>query len=66
MFAEPDGTNVNDGCGSTHIAALRESVAADGFDLGLAFDGDGDRVLAVDASGGWSTATSSSPSSPST
>ena len=51
LFAEPDGTNINAGCGSTHIAALRESVAADGFDLGLAFDGDGDRVLAVDASG---------------
>ena len=51
MFAEPDGININAGCGSTHIAALRESVAANGFDLGLAFDGDGDRVLAVDASG---------------
>jgi phosphoglucosamine mutase len=51
LFDAPDGTNINAGCGSTHIGALREAVAADGFDLGLAFDGDGDRVLAVDAAG---------------
>src|SRR5665647_3564684 len=51
LFAEPDGTNINAGCGSTHIGALQQIVAADGFDLGLAFDGDGDRVLAVDAAG---------------
>ena len=51
LFAEPDGTNINAGCGSTHIGALQEIVAAGGFDLGLAFDGDGDRVLAVDAAG---------------
>ena len=51
LFDRPDGTNINAGCGSTHIGALREVVAGDGFDLGLAFDGDGDRVLAVDASG---------------
>jgi phosphoglucosamine mutase len=51
LFDQPDGTNINAGCGSTHIDALRQTVAADGFDLGLAFDGDGDRVLAVDASG---------------
>jgi phosphoglucosamine mutase len=51
LFDRPDGTNINAGCGSTHMAALQELVAADGFDLGLAFDGDGDRVLAVDASG---------------
>jgi phosphoglucosamine mutase len=51
MFAEPDGVNINAGCGSTHIGALQEAVAADGFDLGLAFDGDGDRVLAVDSTG---------------
>ena len=43
--------NINAGCGSTHIGALQEMVRADGFDLGLAFDGDGDRMLAVDASG---------------
>ncbi len=51
IFAEPDGVNINAGCGSTHIAALQAMVAGDGFDLGLAFDGDGDRVLAVDSRG---------------
>ena len=51
FFAAPDGTNINAGCGSTHVAALQRLVAADGFDLGLAFDGDGDRVLAVDRRG---------------
>jgi phosphoglucosamine mutase len=51
MFADPDGVNINAGCGSTHMTALQEAVRADGFDLGLAFDGDGDRVLAVDSSG---------------
>jgi phosphoglucosamine mutase len=51
LFAEPDGTNINVGCGSTHIGALQQVVAGDDFDLGLAFDGDGDRVLAVDAAG---------------
>jgi phosphoglucosamine mutase len=51
LFDQPDGTNINAGCGSTHIEALRRTVAEDGFDLGLAFDGDGDRVLAVDAVG---------------
>ena len=49
QFDQPDGTNINAGCGSTHIGALQQTVAGDGFDLGLAFDGD--RVLAVDASG---------------
>jgi phosphoglucosamine mutase len=51
LFDQPDGTNINAGCGSTHIGALQQTVAGDGFDLGLAFDGDGDRVLAVDATG---------------
>ena len=51
LFAEPDGVNINAGCGSTHMEALQATVHEDGFDLGLAFDGDGDRVLAVDASG---------------
>jgi phosphoglucosamine mutase len=51
LFDQPDGTNINAGCGSTHIDALQGIVAAGGFDLGLAFDGDGDRVLAVDAAG---------------
>ena len=49
--AEPDGRNINDGCGSTHIDALAPRVAEGDFDLGFAFDGDGDRVLAVDREG---------------
>ncbi len=48
---EPDGRNINDGCGSTHVEALGAAVAAGGHDLGFAFDGDGDRVLAVDRTG---------------
>jgi len=47
----PDGRNINDGCGSTHVEAIVERVARDGFELGFAFDGDGDRVLAVDRDG---------------
>ncbi len=47
----PDGRNINDGCGSTHVEALAEAVIAGGHDAGFAFDGDGDRVLAVDRSG---------------
>jgi phosphoglucosamine mutase len=49
--AAPSGLNINDGCGSTHIEALRAAVAAHGADLGLAHDGDADRCLAVDANG---------------
>jgi phosphoglucosamine mutase len=49
---EPDGRNINAGCGSTHLEGLIERVAADGADVGFAFDGDGDRVLAVDRRGG--------------
>jgi len=48
---EPDGRNINDGCGSTHVAALAELVVSGGHDVGFAFDGDGDRVLAVDRRG---------------
>jgi phosphoglucosamine mutase len=48
---EPDGRNINAGCGSTHIALLSERVAASEAEIGFAFDGDGDRVLAVDGSG---------------
>ena len=48
---QPDGRNINDGCGSTHIGGLAERVVAGGHELGFAFDGDGDRVLAVDADG---------------
>jgi phosphoglucosamine mutase len=48
---EPDGRNINDGVGSTHVGALAERVVAGGHALGFAFDGDGDRVLAVDREG---------------
>ena len=51
FFDQPDGLNINDGCGSTHIGTLQQHVRAGGFDIGLAFDGDGDRVLAVDGEG---------------
>jgi phosphoglucosamine mutase len=49
--AEPDGVNINDGYGSTHLDRLQEKVVEVGADLGLAFDGDADRCLAVDAEG---------------
>jgi phosphoglucosamine mutase len=48
---EPDGRNINAGCGSTHVEALAERVVASGAEIGFAFDGDGDRVLAVDGEG---------------
>ncbi len=48
---EPDGCNINAGCGSTQIEPLAERVAASEAEIGFAFDGDGDRVLAVDGSG---------------
>jgi phosphoglucosamine mutase len=48
---EPDGRNINAGCGSTHMEHLSERVAASAAEIGFAFDGDGDRVLAVDGSG---------------
>jgi phosphoglucosamine mutase len=51
MAVAPDGANINDGCGSTDLRAVAEEVRARGADLGLAFDGDGDRVLAVDEDG---------------
>jgi phosphoglucosamine mutase len=49
--AEPNGLNINDGCGSTHLDSLRSAVIAHGADLGLAHDGDADRCLAIDADG---------------
>ncbi|OLR90598.1 phosphoglucosamine mutase [Actinokineospora bangkokensis] len=49
--ALPDGENINDGCGSTHLEPLRAAVLAEGADLGIAHDGDADRCLAVDAAG---------------
>ncbi|HWE13969.1 MAG TPA: phosphoglucosamine mutase [Solirubrobacteraceae bacterium] len=51
MAAEPDGCNINDGCGSTHIEAVTERAVRGGFELTFAFDGDGDRMLAVDRDG---------------
>jgi len=51
VAAEPDGRNINAGCGSTHVESLADQVAQGGFDVGFAFDGDGDRVLAVDRRG---------------
>jgi phosphoglucosamine mutase len=47
----PDGRNINAGCGSTHLELLSERVVAGGHSIGFAFDGDGDRVLAVDRHG---------------
>ncbi|MFB6839230.1 phosphoglucosamine mutase [Streptomyces sp. NPDC056361] len=49
--AQPDGLNINDGCGSTHLGLLRAAVVEHGADLGIAHDGDADRCLAVDAAG---------------
>ncbi|KAF4407566.1 MULTISPECIES: phosphoglucosamine mutase [Streptomyces] len=49
--ADPDGLNINDGCGSTHLGPLKEAVVEHGADLGIAHDGDADRCLAVDAEG---------------
>ncbi|RKS07547.1 phosphoglucosamine mutase [Nocardiopsis sp. Huas11] len=49
---EPDGYNINEGCGSTHLERLQKAVRTHGADAGLANDGDADRCLAVDAEGG--------------
>jgi phosphoglucosamine mutase len=49
--AEPDGLNINEGCGSTHLEGLRKAVVDHGADAGIAHDGDADRCLAVDAAG---------------
>ena len=51
LHDEPDGTNINAGCGSTYPEDLQKAVVERGADAGLAFDGDADRVLAVDADG---------------
>ena len=50
-YHEPDGTNINDNCGSTHPERLCELVRELGADIGLAFDGDADRLIAVDERG---------------
>jgi phosphoglucosamine mutase len=47
----PDGSNINAGCGATDLSLLQRTLAEGGFDVGIAFDGDGDRMLAVDAAG---------------
>ena len=49
--ADPDGVNINNGCGSTHLEGLRAMVKAGCYDLGVAFDGDADRCLMVDETG---------------
>ncbi|MFD5120794.1 phosphoglucosamine mutase [Streptomyces sp. NPDC058385] len=49
--ADPDGLNINDGCGSTHLDLLKAAVVEHGADLGIAHDGDADRCLAVDHTG---------------
>ncbi len=51
MAAEPNGTNINAGCGSTHMEPLVERMREGAYDIGFAFDGDGDRMLAVDRNG---------------
>ena len=49
--ADPDGVNINSGCGSTHLDSLKAMVTAGNYDLGIAFDGDADRCLMVDETG---------------
>ncbi|MED5606364.1 MULTISPECIES: phosphoglucosamine mutase [Pseudomonas] len=48
---QPNGLNINDNCGSTHVAAVQAAVIAEQADMGIAFDGDGDRVMMVDHTG---------------
>src|SRR3990172_10859890 len=48
---EPDGLNINKESGSTHVDKLAQIVKSDGFDVGIAFDGDADRALAIDGDG---------------
>jgi phosphoglucosamine mutase len=51
IFNQPDGWNINDDCGSTHLHQLRAAVLKEGADVGIAHDGDADRCLAIDAQG---------------
>lgn len=51
LHAEPDGTNINENAGSTHIEALQKFVVENGLDIGFAYDGDADRCLCVDEKG---------------
>jgi len=55
LFVRPDGKNINDKCGSQNPEVLRKNVMKKGADIGLAFDGDGDRLVAVDETGGIAT-----------
>ena len=52
IYRDPDGVNINNGCGSTHMETLAKMVVAGGYDVGVAFDGDADRCLLVDEKGG--------------
>lgn len=51
IHTEPDGVNINNGCGSTHLEKLASAVVVGGYDIGVAFDGDADRCLLVDEKG---------------
>jgi phosphoglucosamine mutase len=51
LATEPDGTNINVGCGATDLSLLSQVARTEQIDIGIAFDGDGDRMLAVDAGG---------------
>ncbi len=51
IASEPNGTNINENCGSTHLEALAQYVISNGMDMGIAFDGDADRCLAIDECG---------------
>lgn len=51
IHTEPDGVNINNGCGSTHLEKLAAAVVSGGYDIGVAFDGDADRCLLVDENG---------------
>jgi phosphoglucosamine mutase len=55
LFVSPDGKNINDKCGSQYPEVLRKNVLNKGADIGLAFDGDGDRLVAIDETGGIAT-----------
>jgi phosphoglucosamine mutase len=51
LFAKPDGININKNCGSQHVEILSETIVNDGYDVGFAFDGDADRLIAIDEKG---------------
>jgi len=55
LYNNPDGKNINDNCGSQHPENLKKSVVKNGADIGFAFDGDGDRLIAVDEKGAVAT-----------